>query len=211
MRWRTGRERQRWSLCLDFPQTWGPDRPLWRRRKRECNGAQRRGWRTPAPVGEAESALGQPAPRWISHADFATLASIDLESWFWNKNLILLFPSSDDPFSWENLYLHSTACDNGRVWNSLFSLIQHLLPSRGPMCFQWNTAQRQQIAAITAAWDASLLFLPLGNLTSNSNFTSNSSAFFTDSYRWWVNKRRASSQATAGFSAQVDSWRCRSR
>lgn len=38
-----------------------------------------------------------------------TFASIDLESWFWNKNLILLFPSSDDPFSWENLYLHSTA------------------------------------------------------------------------------------------------------
>lgn len=38
-----------------------------------------------------------------------SFASIDLESWFWNKNLILLFPSSDDPFSWENLYLHSTA------------------------------------------------------------------------------------------------------
>ena len=41
-----------------------------------------------------------------------TFASIDLESWFWNKNLILLFPSSDDPFSWENLYLHRTA------WNT---------------------------------------------------------------------------------------------
>lgn len=42
-----------------------------------------------------------------------TFASMDLESWFWNKNLILLFPSSDDPLSWENLYLHSTAWRSG--------------------------------------------------------------------------------------------------
>lgn len=126
MRWRTGRESQRWSPCLDFPQTSGPDKQLWRRRKRECSGAQRRGWRTPAPAGEAESALMPHSNHpWICRAELATLASIDLESWFWNKNLILLFPSSDDPFSWENLYLHSTACHNGRVGNSLVALIQH--------------------------------------------------------------------------------------
>ncbi len=42
-----------------------------------------------------------------------TFASISFVSWFWNRNLILLLPSSDDPFSWENLYLHSTAYNGG--------------------------------------------------------------------------------------------------
>lgn len=40
-----------------------------------------------------------------------TFASISFVSGFWNRNLILLFPSSDDPLSWENLYLHSTTCN----------------------------------------------------------------------------------------------------
>lgn len=38
-----------------------------------------------------------------------TFASICLVSGFWNKNLILLLPSSEEPLSWENLYLQSTA------------------------------------------------------------------------------------------------------
>lgn len=38
-----------------------------------------------------------------------TFASICLVSWFWNKNLILLLPSSEEPLSWENLYLQRTA------------------------------------------------------------------------------------------------------
>lgn len=50
-------------------------------------------------------------PRWIIwliKAASVTFASMSFVSGFWKRNLILLLPSSEDPFSWENLYRHST-------------------------------------------------------------------------------------------------------
>lgn len=40
-----------------------------------------------------------------------TFISICLFSEFWNKSLTRVFPSSEEPFSWENLYFQMVLCE----------------------------------------------------------------------------------------------------
>ena len=89
-RYRREEEFRGCSRCLCSPRTSGPGRRPWRRRKREYNGARRRGSRTPAPEREKGNILSAlesfsvasslwnsklsgsdlPSPRWIWNLDF---------------------------------------------------------------------------------------------------------------------------------------------
>lgn len=123
-RWRTGRGTQRWALCLDFPRTSGPDKRLWRRRKRECNGAPRRGWRTPAPVRQAEPALTTGPVDLAYEASYLGLDGLGVLILEQKLDFALAVVGRSLQLGELVSPQHSLECQDGQGWNSLLTPIQ---------------------------------------------------------------------------------------